>query len=117
MQIRETAHKRKANPVQTDGRLAQEFERNLEYELTDAQQCVLAEIRQDLTASTPMMRLLQGDVGSGKTVVALLSSLEAAEKGYQTALMAPTELLAEQHYRYFSEELLPLGIQVVWLTY
>ena len=116
LQIRETAHKRKANPVQTDGRLAQEFERNLEYELTDAQQRVLAEIRQDLTASTPMMRLLQGDVGSGKTVVALLSSLEAAEKGYQTALMAPTELLAEQHYRYFSEELLPLGIQVVWLT-
>jgi ATP-dependent DNA helicase RecG len=116
LQIRENALKRKANPIQIGTRLAQEFERNLEYELTDAQQRVLLEIRQDLTASTPMMRLLQGDVGSGKTIVALLSSLQVAEKGYQTALMAPTELLAEQHYRYFSEELLPLGIQVVWLT-
>ena len=116
LQIRETAHQRKATPIQTDGQLAQVFERDLEYQLTAAQQRVLAEIRDDLKAGRPMMRLLQGDVGSGKTVVALLSSLEAAEKGLQTALMAPTELLAEQHYRYFSEELLALGISVVWLT-
>ena len=116
LQIRETAHQRKATPIQTDGQLAQVFERDLEYQLTAAQQRVLAEIRDDLKAGRPMMRLLQGDVGSGKTVVALLSSLEAAEKGLQTALMAPTELLAEQHYRYFSEELLALGIRVVWLT-
>ena len=63
-----------------------------------------------------MMRLVQGDVGSGKTVVALTACLLAVENNYQAAFMAPTELLAEQHFRFFTEQLMPLGIQVAWLS-
>src|SRR2546425_13310145 len=64
----------------------------------------------------PMHRLLQGDVGSGKTVIAVLAALRAVENGLQAAVMAPTEILAEQHLRKFSEWLGPLGVKVVWLT-
>ncbi len=88
----------------------------LPYQLTRAQQRVWAEIEADLARTYPMHRLLQGDVGSGKTVVAALAALRAAENGMQTAVMAPTEILAEQHYRKFSEWLTPLGVRIAWLT-
>jgi ATP-dependent DNA helicase RecG len=81
-----------------------------------AQRRVLAEIGTDLAQPRPMLRLLQGDVGSGKTVVAAAAALRAVETGAQAALMAPTELLAEQHYRNFRDWLEPLGVEVAWLT-
>ena len=76
---------------------------NLAFTLTHAQQKVIAEISQDLTMPHPMQRLLQGDVGSGKTIVACMAALQAIEHGWQVALMAPTEILAEQHYKKFSQ--------------
>ncbi|MFN9451211.1 MAG: ATP-dependent DNA helicase RecG, partial [Rubrivivax sp.] len=84
--------------------------------LTGAQQRVVAEIAADLARPTPMHRLLQGDVGSGKTVVAALAAARAMDAGWQCALMAPTEILAEQHFRKLVQWLEPLGIQVAWLT-
>jgi ATP-dependent DNA helicase RecG len=89
---------------------------SLPFALTGAQQRAWCEIAQDLGQPHPMQRLLQGDVGSGKTVVAALAMLQAAECGYQAALMAPTEILAEQHYRKLSGWLQPLGIEVAWLS-
>jgi len=88
----------------------------LPFRLTGAQQVVWREIAADLAQPHPMQRLLQGDVGSGKTVVAALAMLHAVEAGYQAALMAPTEILAEQHYRKLAAWLLPLGLDVAWLT-
>ncbi|MDZ7668415.1 MAG: ATP-dependent DNA helicase RecG [Gammaproteobacteria bacterium] len=90
--------------------------RNLGFELTGAQKRVVREVLEDLAAQSPMLRLVQGDVGSGKTVVAAFAAIRAAEHGAQTALMAPTEILAEQHYLKFSAWLEPLGIPVVLLT-
>ncbi len=87
----------------------------LPFALTGAQQKVLREISHDLEQSHPMRRLLQGDVGSGKTVVAALAALQAIENGYQAALMSPTEILAEQHYLKLSSWLAPLGIKPAWL--
>jgi len=89
---------------------------SLPFSLTGAQLRAVDEIAADLKRDRPMMRLLQGDVGSGKTVVAALAALQALEAHYQVALMAPTELLAEQHLRSFSAWLLPLGIDILWLT-
>lgn len=83
---------------------------------TKAQQRVVAEIEADLAKPHPMMRLVQGDVGSGKTLVAALAAVRAIEHGYQVALMAPTELLAEQHALNFAQWLEPMGIQVGWLA-
>jgi ATP-dependent DNA helicase RecG len=88
----------------------------LPFRLTRAQARAWAEIGRDLGAAHPMHRLLQGDVGSGKTVVAALAALRAVENGRQAAVMAPTEILAEQHYRKFSEWLAPLGVQLSWLS-
>ncbi len=88
----------------------------LPFHLTLAQQRVLNEIDQDLTHEHPMLRLLQGDVGSGKTLVAALVALPMIQAGFQVALMAPTELLSEQHAVQFSEWFRPLGIAVGWLT-
>lgn len=88
----------------------------LPFALTGAQQRTINEIDADLRRSIPMQRLVQGDVGSGKTVVALAAVLRVLESGYQAAVMAPTELLAEQHYRVFSQWLRPLDIEVVWLS-
>ena len=87
----------------------------LPFSLTGAQQKVLREISRDLEQPHPMQRLLQGDVGSGKTIVAALAALQAIENGYQAALMSPTEILAEQHYHKLSGWLEPLGIKPVWL--
>jgi ATP-dependent DNA helicase RecG len=88
----------------------------LGFELTGAQRRVVREVLQDLEQSRPMLRLLQGDVGSGKTVIAAFAAVRAAENGAQTALMAPTEILAEQHFANFSAWLEPLGIRVALLT-
>ena len=88
----------------------------LPFALTRAQQKVYSEISQDLSLAHPMQRLLLGDVGSGKTVVAALAALQAIENGYQVALMAPTEILAEQHYQKLGDWLAPLGIAPAWLS-
>ena len=96
--------------------LQDQFLQQLPFALTNAQKKVCAEIAADLSGKTPMLRLLQGDVGSGKTVVAALASLQAIAAGFQVALMAPTELLAEQHLANFKNWLEPLGVQVGWLS-
>ncbi|MEH6544361.1 MAG: ATP-dependent DNA helicase RecG [Porticoccaceae bacterium] len=90
--------------------------KRLPFELTGAQQRVCEEIATDIAQPVPMLRLLQGDVGSGKTVVAALASLQAIGSGYQAAVMAPTEILAEQHRLNFEAWFTPLDITVVWLT-
>ena len=92
------------------------FVRSLPFELTGAQQRVVSEILADLAQPHPMMRLIQGDVGSGKTVVAAIACIKAVACGVQTAIMAPTEILAEQHWRSFSSWFEPLGITPAWLT-
>ena len=89
---------------------------NLAFTLTLSQQKVVAEISHDLTCAHPMQRLLQGDVGSGKTIVACMAALQAIEHGWQVALMAPTEILAEQHYKKFETWLAPLKLNIAWLT-
>lgn len=89
---------------------------NLPFALTKSQQKVIAEISHDLTQPHPMQRLLQGDVGSGKTIVACMAALQAIEHGWQVALMAPTEILAEQHYKKFEMWLKPLNLNIAWLT-
>jgi len=88
----------------------------IRFSLTAAQRRVAEEIGRDLARAHPMQRLVQGDVGSGKTVVAVLAALQAAENGFQAAVMAPTELLAEQHYANFRQWLTPLGLEVAWLS-
>jgi ATP-dependent DNA helicase RecG len=93
-----------------------QFIQKLPFKLTRAQQKVSDEIRADLEQNKPMLRLLQGDVGSGKTVVAALSALQAVDNQFQAAIMAPTELLAEQHYFNFCQWLEPLGLKIGWLS-
>lgn len=90
--------------------------KSLPFALTNAQQKVALEIQHDLMQKHPMQRLLQGDVGSGKTIVACMAAMQAIENGWQVALMAPTEILAEQHYQKISGWLTPLAISTVWLT-
>jgi ATP-dependent DNA helicase RecG len=90
--------------------------KSLPFALTQAQQKVAVEIERDLTQPHPMQRLLQGDVGSGKTIVACMAALQSIESGWQVALMAPTEILAEQHFRKMLSWLTPLNIQIAWLT-
>ena len=98
------------------GLLRRRLVAGLSFGLTGAQQRVSEEVARDLAMSHPMLRLVQGDVGSGKTVVAALAALAAVESGYQVALMAPTELLAEQHLRNFGEWFAPLHVEVEWLA-
>jgi len=114
--LRAQAQRHKAPPLRGDGVLRERFLAALPFLLTGAQQKVGAEIAHDLQQPHPMQRLVQGDVGSGKTVVAALAALQAVEAGCQAAVMAPTELLAEQHYHNFSRWLEPLGIEVAWLA-
>jgi ATP-dependent DNA helicase RecG len=102
----------KALPCGGDNRLMKPFLTQLGFKLTAAQTNVLKEIRADMGGAHPMRRLLQGDVGSGKTAVAACSALMAIESGFNVALMAPTEILAEQHFRNFSKWFEPLGIKV-----
>ncbi len=97
-------------------RLGKMLLHRLGFQLTRAQRRVTTEILTDLSSARPMLRLLQGDVGSGKTIIAAFAAIRAAENEAQTAIMAPTEILAEQHYENFSDWLSPLGISVVLLT-
>ena len=92
------------------------FLASLGFALTRAQRRVMDELDRELAAGIPMLRLLQGDVGSGKTVVAALAVLAAVDAGWQAAVMAPTEVLAEQHHRNFTRWLEPLGVRVTWLA-
>ncbi|MFD0753848.1 ATP-dependent DNA helicase RecG [Massilia norwichensis] len=100
----------------TVGALSEAFLQALPFKLTNAQARVVEEISKDLREGYPMQRLLQGDVGSGKTVVAALAAAQAIDSGYQAALMAPTEILAEQHFRKIAAWMEPLGVKVAWLT-
>jgi ATP-dependent DNA helicase RecG len=106
----------KALPCGGTNALMRPFLASLGFKLTDAQTRVLREIRQDMGGAVPMRRLLQGDVGSGKTAVAACSTLMALESGFNVALMAPTEILAEQHFRNFTRWLEPLGVRVELMT-
>jgi ATP-dependent DNA helicase RecG len=92
------------------------YENNLEFELTNAQKNVVRDIRKDFSTNTQMNRLLQGDVGSGKTIVALLSCLIAIDNNYQTTIIAPTEILAQQHFNSFQNSLLGLDLNVKFLS-
>ncbi|SDV49483.1 ATP-dependent DNA helicase RecG [Chitinasiproducens palmae] len=105
-----------AGPAAAPTSLSARLHRALPFALTGAQQRVVAEIGADLAQTVPMQRLLQGDVGSGKTVVAALAAAQAIDAGHQVALMAPTELLAEQHARKLHDWLSPLGVRIAWLT-
>lgn len=105
-----------ATPLTKRGALVEKFLQSLSFQLTNAQKKVAEEIHQDLCKPHPMLRLVQGDVGSGKTVVAALALLQAIENNFQAAVLAPTELLVEQHFRNFQNWLTPLGIKVVMLS-
>lgn len=117
MRLAYQARREKSAPILLGtGLLSQQLLSGLPFGLTGAQSRVLLEIRHDLTQPHPMQRLLQGDVGSGKTIVAALSAITAIESGYQAALMAPTEILAEQHYQKLASWLEPLGVRVGWFS-
>ena len=112
--LRDDAAAQTAPQFAGENQLIRCFLSTLPFELTGGQRRAFAEISDDLSRPTPMLRLLQGDVGSGKTVVAALSALRAIDAGYQVALMAPTEILAEQHAVNFRQWFGPLGIEVGW---
>ena len=114
--LRLKADQTPARPLPTNQNVQQEFLAQLPFQPTAAQRRVVAEIQHDLSLTHPMMRLVQGDVGSGKTLVAALAALVAISQDQQVALMAPTELLAEQHAINFSHWFEPLGIDVIWLA-
>ena len=117
MKRAQAARRQQGAPVLAQaGALTAAFLRALPFSLTGAQLRVLDEIRADLKAALPMQRLLQGDVGSGKTIIAALAAAQAIDCGYQSALMAPTEILAEQHFRKIAAWMEPLGVTVAWLT-
>ena len=118
-QARQKRLKRQAvsmSPVPLERGVLSQFIKSLPFDLTEAQKKVWQEIIQDLSRAYPMNRLLQGDVGSGKTVIAALAALHAIDHGCQAAIMAPTEILAEQHYRKLKLWLEPLGVKIAWLT-
>ena len=102
--------------IKGDGSLIAPFLKALPFQPTGAQERVIGEILADMREPSPMLRLVQGDVGSGKTLVAAMACINAIESGHQIALMAPTELLAEQHLQTFGQWLTPLGIDVAWLS-
>nr|WP_267224810.1 ATP-dependent DNA helicase RecG [Dyella silvae] len=114
--MRAAVRRRHAPSLRGTGELRKRLLASLPFGLTGAQQRVTAEIAGDIAQSQPMLRLVQGDVGSGKTIVAALAALAAVESGHQVALMAPTELLAEQHLHHFRHWLTPLGLEVAWLA-
>ncbi|SEK69304.1 ATP-dependent DNA helicase RecG [Ectothiorhodospira marina] len=105
-----------APPVRVAGQLPQRLLESLPFPLTGAQQRVIHELVNDMARPHPMLRLVQGDVGAGKTLVAVAACLHAVEAGYQAAVMAPTEILAEQHHRNFKALLEPLGVDVAWFS-
>ena len=112
--LRQSSRRKRTKPLQGDGRLSGKLK--LPYDLTGAQRRVTEEIRGDMAQSAPMLRLLQGDVGSGKTLVAVLAMLAAVESGAQAAFLAPTEILARQHHATLLSQLDSLGVRVAILT-
>jgi len=116
LERRREIRSRKTPAINANGGLSRKLKLALPFALTGAQLRVLTELTADFAAAKPMIRLVQGDVGSGKTVVAALACLPVIESGYQAALMAPTEILAEQHYQNFALWLEPLGVGVVNLV-
>lgn len=116
LRLRQQIQAQRALPMPEEKQLTAALLAELPFKLTRAQQRVDADIRADLRQPRPMLRLVQGDVGSGKTLVAALACLPALAAGAQVALMAPTEILAEQHWFNFNQWLAPLGIKLVWLS-
>lgn len=116
LRLRQKIQQQAAPALASDEGAKQRFLEQLPFTLTAAQQRVAAEISADISQPIPMLRLVQGDVGSGKTVVAALAAIQAIANGMQAALMAPTEILAEQHRVNFEAWLRPLGIRIAWLT-
>lgn len=116
LKVRSQAKQDPGYMIVPDAALKTAFLRTLPFSPTGAQDRVVSEIETNLSSGQPMMRLVQGDVGSGKTLVAALAALSVISAGFQVALMAPTELLAEQHAKNFSDWLSPLGIKVGWLA-
>jgi ATP-dependent DNA helicase RecG len=113
---RDAREQRRAHALRGSGELTTKLRNGLPFTLTKAQDRVWAEVEVDLAGTRPMHRLVQGDVGSGKTVVAALAAARAIECGFQVALMAPTEILAEQHFRKIAQWLAPLDVNVAWLV-
>lgn len=116
VKVRQQSDSNASIPVRVNHEVIQQFLNQLPFQPTGAQQRVTHEIQADMALSHPMMRLVQGDVGSGKTLVAVLAALSAMTSGLQVALMAPTELLAEQHMHNMKHWLEPLGFNVGWLA-
>lgn len=116
LHLKKTFQIQQAIPFKKPGKFIQKLIKSLPFELTGAQKKVAEELARDLCQPYPMLRLIQGDVGSGKTVVAAFAILQAFESGYQTAVLAPTELLVEQHFRTFQSWFEPLNVKVVMLS-
>jgi len=114
--VRQKTQALQATPMKSQGQLRKKFMQQLAFTLTPAQEKVLGEIEQDLKKDMPMLRLLQGDVGSGKTVVSALAALCVLESDCQVALMAPTELLAEQHFQTFSQWFKDMDVEILLIT-
>ena len=116
LRLRQKIQQQGAPVLREDKTAKSAFLKQLDFQLTDAQTRVADEINKDIDSAVPMLRLVQGDVGSGKTVVAAIAALQAIANGKQAALMAPTEILADQHRQNFEHWFKPLGIEVTWLT-
>ena len=116
LDLRQSIRQKRAPVLSSNLALNQQFLTSLPFALTTAQLRVIDEINRDLSQNCPMLRLIQGDVGSGKTLVAAMAALTAVGSGFQVAIMAPTEILAEQHFNNFQQWMQPLGIEVAWLT-
>ncbi|MHB8455351.1 MAG: ATP-dependent DNA helicase RecG [Acidiferrobacterales bacterium] len=114
--LRDRIRRHNAPTINAAGRMLDSLLSRLPFALTSAQKRVIDEIVRDLRLGHPMQRLVQGDVGSGKTIVAAAAALHAIESGWQVAMMAPTELLAEQHWRNFRQWFEPMGIETAWLS-
>ncbi len=114
--LRLQMQKQAAIAITSPGTLYARLLKNLEFDLTSAQRRVIATVFEDLRKPYPMLRLVQGDVGSGKTLIAIAACLQVIEAGYQAVMMAPTEILAEQHLQVFSNWLAPMGVRLAWLS-
>jgi len=116
LRLKKNFRKQSGFVLQNKNELTKQFLSLLPFKLTQSQKQVIQEIAEDLSLSHPMLRLVQGDVGSGKTVVAALAILQAIENGYQAVMLAPTEILAEQHFQTFQQWFAPLNVSVVMLS-
>ena len=116
LKIKEARKSKESKTFSIKSTLSNKLISSLEFDLTSAQSRCISQINEDLSTFEPMHRLLQGDVGSGKTIVAVFALIQAAENNFQTAVMAPTEILARQHLQNFSNYLSPLGIQIAFLS-